>query len=138
MREFKVISCQEKEKQQRNNWHTRRCGSFVIWLQLHFSSYSPIFSPNWEDSILVDPRRKHLDPTNLRFSLLTNQTPTKTILSPLFSLPFSIITKISPTTQTFSVFKMMVNWESRWRNPRCIREIFVFNKLQWSLIYFCK
>ena len=104
---------QDKEKQQRNNCHVRRSYSSVIWLQLHFSHHSPIFSANWGDSILVSPMRKQSNLTNLPFSLLTNQTPTKTIFSPLFSLPFSIIPKISPTTQTFSVFKMMVNWESR-------------------------
>ena len=47
------------------------------------------------------------------FSLLTNQTPTKTIFSPLFSLSFSIISKISLTTKTLNAFKMMVNWKSR-------------------------
>ena len=49
----KLYHAQEKEKQQRNNWHMRRSGSFVILLQLHFSSHSPIFSPSWGDSILV-------------------------------------------------------------------------------------
>ena len=89
-------------RRKKNNKETigTREGVVVLSFDYNYIStpHSPIFSPNWRDSILVGSRRKHPNSTNLPFSLLTNQTPTKSIFSLLFSLPFSIIFKISQTT----------------------------------------
>ena len=89
-------------KRKKNNKETIGTWEEAVILSFDYNyispPHSPIFSPNWRDSILVGSRRKHPNSTNLPFSLLTNQTPTKAIFSLLFSLPFSIIFKISQTT----------------------------------------
>ena len=74
------------------------------------SIFHSVFSPLWEKNILVGLGRKHSGHTNFFFPPPSNQTSTKNIFSPLFSLPFSILPKIFLTKQTLRIVtkKVMV------------------------------
>ena len=63
-----------------------------------------IFSSFWEENILVDLRRKHLDPTIYFSSFLPNQTHSKKVFLPIFFPKFSIYNVSSPNKHTLKVF----------------------------------
>ena len=63
-----------------------------------------IFSSFWEENILVDSRRKHLDPTIYFSFFLPNQTHSKKVFLPIFFPKFSIYHVSSPNKHTLKVF----------------------------------
>ena len=64
-----------------------------------------VFSPFWEENILVGPGREHPGPINFFSSPPSNQIPTKNIFYPLFSHTFSILYKIFPTKRTLNILR---------------------------------
>ena len=83
----------KEENQKKKDRHQRRerqtmcilhIGSLIHRWEAFFS---PVFSLIWGEHILVGLERKHPHSTNFPFSLLSNQTPTKIIFSPSFSIP---------------------------------------------------
>ena len=67
-----------------------------------------IFSPNWRDTILVAQERKHLSPTNFPSYPSLQLNTNKTVLSPLFSLLFSILSISTPTKRTVRLVYMTI------------------------------
>ena len=72
------------------------CSPFMFFL---------IFSPIWEENILVSLERKYSGLVGFFSSSPFNQTLTKNVSSPIFSqFFFSIFPKIHPTKHTIKIF----------------------------------